>query len=199
MTAQTLGARGDGAAATASSTAAEPHRVPWALPRRTGPYLTGTAGGKRLVGVDAARGLALVGMIAAHVGMTTCGLTSVPGLLSQAHRRAAALFAVIAGMSLGIMSGRTEPHSGDRLVRTRLRLPARSAMLLVLGAALVVLDSPVSVILGYYAAWLALAIPFLRWRPRRLLVLAAATAVLGPVIGAVLPWALGVAGMAPTR
>lgn len=50
-------------------------------------------------------------------------------------------------------------------MRTRLRILVRCALLLVLGTCLAVLGPPVGVILGYYAAWLALALPFLAWRP----------------------------------
>ena len=170
-------------------------RYGWPLPRRRGAYLTGTVGPDRLGGLDAARGLALLGMMAAHVGFTTCGLTSLSGVLNQAHGRSAVLFAVIAGFSLGIMSGRTRPHTGEDLVRTRLRILVRCALLLVLGTCLAVLGPPVGVILGYYAAWLALALPFLGWRPRSLLVLAAVTAAVGPVIKIGLPVVLDSLGM----
>ena len=113
----------------------------------------------------------------------------------QAHGRAAVLFSVIAGFSLGIMSGRTTAHTGEQLVRTRLRLLVRSALLLVLGAALSTLATMVAIILGYYAAWLALAIPVLTWRARRLFVLAGLTAAIGPVLVQGAPWALGRAGL----
>lgn len=170
-------------------------RYGWPLPRRRGAYLTGTAGPDRLGGLDAARGLALLGMMAAHVGFTTCGLTSLSGVLNQAHGRSAVLFAVIAGFSLGIMSGRTRPHTGEALVRTRLRILVRCALLLVLGTCLAVLGPPVGVILGYYATWLALALPFLAWRPQSLFVLAAVTAAVGPVIKIGLPVVLDSLGM----
>ena len=170
-------------------------RSGWPRPRRRGAYLTGTAGPDRLGGLDAARGLALLGMMAAHVGFTTCGLTSLSGVLNQAHGRSAVLFAVIAGFSLGIMSGRTRPHTGEALVRTRLRILVRCALLLVLGTCLAVLGPPVGVILGYYAAWLALALPFLAWRPRSLFVLAAVTAAVGPMIKIGLPVVLDSLGM----
>lgn len=190
------------AAAAASAPAAPSPAAPtdgsrysWRLPRRRGAYLTGTAGADRLVGLDAARGAALIGMMAAHVGLTTCGLTSVPGLLNQAHGRSAVLFSVIAGFSLGIMSGRTAPHAGERLVRTRLRLLVRSALLLVLGAVLSTFGTMVAIILGYYAAWLALAVPVLTWRARRLFALAGLTAVIGPALVRGVPWALGRAGL----
>ena len=178
-----------------SSAHSDALRYGWILPRRRGAYLTGTAGPNRLGGLDAARGLALLGMMAAHVGFTTCGLTSLSGVLDQAHGRSAVLFAVIAGFSLGIMSGRTKPHTGEALVRTRLRILARSALLLVLAAGLDFLGPPVGAILGYYAAWLALALPFLRWRPRNLFLLAAGVAVAGPFIRLGLPEVLNLVGM----
>ena len=187
-------AAGAGAAPSPAATT-DRSRFSWRLPRRRGAYLTGTAGAGRMVGLDAARGAALIGMMAAHVGLTTCGLTSVPGLLNQAHGRAAVLFSVIAGFSLGIMSGRTAPHTGEQLVRTRLRLLVRSALLLVLGAVLSTFGTMVAIILGYYAAWLALAIPVLTWRARRLFVLAGLTAAIGPVLVQGAPWALGRAGL----
>lgn len=172
-----------------------PPRSPWALPRALGPYLTGTAGAARMSGIDAARGLALLGMIVAHIGTTSCGLTSAEGLASLAHGRSSVLFAVIAGFSLGIMSGRTRPHTGRRLVDTRLRVLVRCALLLVLGALCTLLDTPVAIILGFYAAWLALALPLLRLAPRSLLALAAATALTGPVLIIVLPQALADLGL----
>ncbi|CAM2802948.1 heparan-alpha-glucosaminide N-acetyltransferase domain-containing protein [Actinomyces slackii] len=172
-------------AALPSAPAADP--ASWRLPLRRGPYLTGTTGPNRLIGLDAARGLALLGMIVAHVGATSCGLTSLEGILALSHGRSSVLFAVIAGFSLGIITGRLEPHRGDRLVRTRLRVLVRSGLLLALGAAMASLGTPVAVILGFYAAWLSLALPFVHLGPRRLLALAAATAVLGPLaVGALI-------------
>ncbi|WP_127841628.1 heparan-alpha-glucosaminide N-acetyltransferase domain-containing protein [Actinomyces wuliandei] len=159
----------------------------WRLPRRQGAYLTGTAGPNRLTGLDAARGLALIGMMAAHAAFTTCGLTTLPGLLNQSHGRSSILFATIAGFSLGLMSGGRNPHRGERLVRTRLRLMVRSAMLLVLAAVMSWLGTPVAIILGFYAAWLVLGIPFLRVRPSRLFLLAGACALTGGVVSVGLP------------
>lgn len=189
----------DAAAARAEARAAEREKVrySWWLPRRMGTYLTGTAGPGRIGGLDAARGLALVGMMAVHMAYTTCGLTALPGLLHQAGGRASILFAVIAGFSLGIMSGGRAPHRGEALVRTRLRILVRSALLLIAGALLAVLGTPVAVILGFYAAWLALALPFLRWRPRNLFILAGAAALFGQAVVLALPPLLTSAGMNP--
>jgi uncharacterized membrane protein len=66
---------------------------------------------KRVVGVDVARALALVGMMATHI---------LPGLeqgqVSFSHQlaagRASALFAVLAGVSLVLVAGRRTPIHG---------------------------------------------------------------------------------------
>ena len=55
----------------------------------------------RLFGLDAARGLALLGMFAAHT-LATTGETVVDG-------RSAILFATVAGASLGLITGGATP------------------------------------------------------------------------------------------
>lgn len=164
-----------------------PSDLRWRIPLRSGPYLHGATGPSRLVGLDAARGLAVLGMFVAHIGITSYGFTSVEGWLSLAHGRPSVLFAVIAGFSLGLITGRETPHSGDRLVHTRLRLLVRSALLLAIAAVLYAVQTNVSIILGYYATWFALALPFLRWRPRHLFVLAGATLLVGSLVVLYLP------------
>ena len=79
-----------------------------------------------LVGIDVARTVALVGMIATHVldGRTTTGeLTTVQWL---AGGRASALFAVLAGISIALMSGGAQPVRGR--TRTVLGLAARAVL-----------------------------------------------------------------------
>lgn len=170
----------------------------WWLPRRRGSYLDGaTSAGSRLVGIDAARGLAVLGMMVAHVGVTTSGIDTLEGWLAFAHGRSSILFAVIAGFSLGLLSGGTRPHTGERLVHSRLRILVRSALLLALPALLQLLGTPVAIIIGFYAVWFALALPVLHWTPRRLFILAAATAVIGGVAVTYLPWLLSSLGLDP--
>ncbi|WP_159626057.1 heparan-alpha-glucosaminide N-acetyltransferase domain-containing protein [Actinomyces sp. zg296] len=185
---------------TSTSAAAPPGPAPdpasWRLRLRRGPYLTGTAGKARLIGLDAARGVALFGMAAAHVGVTSCGLDTLPGWLNLAHGRSAVLFAIIAGFSLGIMSGRETPHTGERLLRTRLRILVRAVLLMAIAGALITFTTGVAIILGYYAAWFAVALPVLHWGARRLLIAAAATAALGPLVLKALPLAMARLGLA---
>nr|NLD41254.1 DUF1624 domain-containing protein [Actinomycetales bacterium] len=169
----------------------------WSLPPRRGGYLEGASGSARLLGIDAARGLALIGMMVAHVGITTEDFSPAGGLagwLGLAHGRSSILFALVAGFSLGILSGRTVPHSGQRLVHTRLRILVRAAILLGAGALLELLGTPIYVILGYYATWFVLALLVLTWPVRRILLLAVGVAAIGPVLHHLLPAVLVMAG-----
>ncbi|MGN8051286.1 heparan-alpha-glucosaminide N-acetyltransferase domain-containing protein [Curtobacterium sp. 22159] len=137
----------------------------------------------RSQGVDVARALALVGMMATHVG----GIADQvdwpdPGTWAAvAHGRSSSLFAVLAGVSIGLTSGRTSPPGPPVIGRVRGRLAVRAAVVIAIGLLLMALDTPVYVILPTYGVLFLLAIPVLRVRSGRLLVLAAACAVLSPV------------------
>ncbi|WP_225753815.1 heparan-alpha-glucosaminide N-acetyltransferase domain-containing protein [Actinotalea sp. Marseille-Q4924] len=155
---------------------------------RTGPR---TAAGARLAGVDATRGLAVLGMFAAHVGAGGPDFWSGDGWLQVADGRSAATFALLAGLSAALLSGGPTPPTGQLLRYARVRILARAAMLLPLGAFLVLLRTPVAVILPAYAVMFALLTPFLRVPPRWLLAVAAAVAVVGPAVALA---ARGVAG-----
>ncbi|WP_168800598.1 heparan-alpha-glucosaminide N-acetyltransferase domain-containing protein [Cellulomonas telluris] len=138
---------------------------------------------RRIVGVDTARGLAVLGMVAAHVGPDDTWRTVPPGGFAQlADGRPSALFVVLAGVGLALLSGGDRPVTGTRLVQARLRILVRAALLVVLGAALVQLGTPVVVILVVYGGMFAAGTLALRW-PRPVLVAAsAAVALLGPLL-----------------
>jgi uncharacterized membrane protein YeiB len=133
-----------------------------------------------VTGVDVARGIAVLGMFTAHVGVTDSGAGSVGLWLGLAYGRSSILFALVAGVSIALVTGRQRPLDGDALVRARTRLLVRAALLLALVALLDLLDTRVLLILGFYAAYFVLALPFLRWAPRRLLGAAAVVTVVGP-------------------
>ncbi|MFS0703327.1 heparan-alpha-glucosaminide N-acetyltransferase domain-containing protein [Cellulomonas sp. 179-A 9B4 NHS] len=141
---------------------------------------------RRIVGLDTARGLAVLGMVAAHVGPDDTWRTVPPGGFAQlADGRPSALFVVLAGVGLALLSGGDRPVVGTRLVQARLRVLVRAALLVVLGAALVELGTPVVVILVVYGGMFAAGTLALRW-PRPVVVAAAvAVALLGPVVR---PW-----------
>ena len=131
------------------------------------------------MGVDTARGLAVLGMMTAHVGPDDTWRTVPPGGWSQlADGRPSALFVLLAGVGLALLSGGAEPVDGTRLVQARLRILVRAVLLVVLGTALVLLDTPVVVILVVYAALFVAGVAVLRW-PRWALVAAAGVLAVG--------------------
>ncbi|TQM75321.1 acyltransferase family protein [Thermopolyspora flexuosa] len=141
------------------------------------------AGTGRLLGVDLARALAIYGMFAVHVGPSP---DSVEGLartlLTFAHGRSAALFALLAGVSLVLMSGR-EPIGRDATGRrVRVRVAVRALILLVFGTALTLIHSTIWVVVPYYGLFFLLALPALGLAAPALVTLAALSALGGPVV-----------------
>ncbi|SKC65907.1 heparan-alpha-glucosaminide N-acetyltransferase domain-containing protein [Krasilnikoviella flava] len=149
----------------------------------------------RVPGVDVARGIAVLGMFTAHVGVTTPDAGPAWWLLELSHGHSSILFALVAGISVAIVSGGPRLLDGDPLRRARLRLLVRAALLLVLVALLDLLGTRVALILGFYACYFVLALPFLRWRPPRLLALAAVVALVGPLLAYWGPEALARGGL----
>ncbi len=136
----------------------------------------------RVVGLDVARAFAVLGMFGAHVGLSEDLSWSPSSWAAVVHGRPAALFAVLAGVSIGLLSGGRRPLTGDGLVRARVRIMVRAAWVFLIGGLLELLGTDVAVILGYYAVLFVLALPFLRWSPGRLLLLAAGLAVAAPPV-----------------
>jgi uncharacterized membrane protein len=138
----------------------------------------------RLLGVDAARGVALLGMMSVHVlpALTADGDFSASRLIASG--RSAALFAVLAGVSLALATARhTAPAPSRRhWLASGLSTAVRALVILAVGLFLGTLDSGVAVILTYYGLLFLLAIPFLGLPARALLPLAAVWAVVTPVI-----------------
>lgn len=137
---------------------------------------------RRIEGVDAARGLALVGMMAIHVlpGWNDDFEPTFSWLVFAG--RGAALFALLAGVSLAFMSGGQYPPSGKYLKAARLGLGVRAVLISVIGLLLGYLVINAQVILVYYGVMFLLALPLLRLRPRTLLLLSAGIALTAPVL-----------------
>lgn len=66
----------------------------------------------RLIGIDLARGLAVFGMYAAHVGPDPSAGGPLGFVLELARGRSSALFALLAGFSLVLITGRPHPGPG---------------------------------------------------------------------------------------
>ncbi len=137
---------------------------------------------RRLVGVDATRGLALLGMMAVHVlpavapdgGATTAHLI--------AGGRSAATFAVLAGVGLALLTGGTQPPGGRSYAGAAAGLVVRALAIAAVGLYLGSADSGLAVILAYYAVLFLLAIPLLPMRAGPLMAIGLAVAVLVPVL-----------------
>ncbi len=137
----------------------------------------------RILGLDIARGIALIGMIATHVLPASHTATGEPTLQwSLFAGNASALFALLAGISLALMTGGTRPHTGRHWARSATALIVRALlMFFVFGLAVNLLPVPVYNILPYYALLFLLAIPLTLLRPLQLLAASLVFAILGPL------------------
>ncbi len=150
----------------------------WRVKSDTAPYAR-EAGvvrwGTRLVGVDAARGVALLGVMAIHVLPATGadGTVLVSERVAAGH--SAAAFALLAGVGLALWS-RAHPRPEERSIA----LAIRALAIGVIGSLLFLVDTGVDVILPAYAMLFALAIPLLWLSGRTLLTLAVILAVAVP-------------------
>ncbi|MFF0548710.1 DUF418 domain-containing protein [Streptomyces sp. NPDC004311] len=143
---------------------------------------TRAAGGGRLAGVDAVRGIAVLGMFAVHVG---------PGpqpegagyLLVAADGRAPALFTLLAGYSIVLAQRGVDPALQPTGWAARWRpLLIRSALLAVLGLCLASLWPGILVILAFFAVYFLAAEPFARLSAPVLAAVAGLSVAAGPVL-----------------
>jgi uncharacterized membrane protein len=135
---------------------------------------------RRVVGVDVARALALLGMMATHMLPGRIGF-DVPWPQQLACGRASALFAVLAGVSVALVSGRERPVRGRQRDAAGMRLAVRALLIGVVGLGLGTLDSGIAVILTYYAVLFVIGLPFLGLGAGRLAALAAGWVLAAPV------------------
>ena len=137
----------------------------------------------RIVGVDVARGLAVLGMFAAHLAHTEDFDWAQPaGWADLVNGRSSILFALLAGVSLAIMSGGERPVGGAELRRARSRILMRALVLFGLGLILTLPPTNVAVILHYYAVCFVLALPWLRVPARVLIPVALLIGVIVPLL-----------------
>jgi uncharacterized membrane protein len=142
----------------------------------------------RLVGIDAARGIALIGMIAVHNIAATDhdGVESLAWALSAG--KSAALFALLAGVGVGFASGGRRRPRGRAWTAHAASLLVRAVIIGSVGLALgyLVPTDYAGVILPYYAVLFLLAIPLLSLSVPALAALAAVITLEMPVLSHVL-------------
>ncbi|MCE7001538.1 heparan-alpha-glucosaminide N-acetyltransferase domain-containing protein [Kibdelosporangium philippinense] len=135
---------------------------------------------KRIAGIDLARGLAVFGMFAVHVGPDPARTSGLLGDVMQAtHGRSSVLFATLAGLSLALITGRQQPNVTSR---DYFKIAIRAVILIALGTYLTLLGTNIAVILAYYGTFFVLAMPFLRLRASWLFGIAGALALIGPFV-----------------
>jgi len=132
----------------------------------------------RVVGVDIARGLAILGMFIAHAAPRV----NEAELLVDG--RSSILFATLAGISLGLMTGAERPPvrglRSDRVVSVALR----AIFIFLIGVVLSSFTSDVAVILDYYGIMFLLLTPVLFFPRWALATLGLGLLVLAPLLGA---------------
>ncbi|MDQ0664998.1 putative membrane protein [Arthrobacter ulcerisalmonis] len=147
----------------------------------------------RLRGIDAARGLALLGMMATHLLPTFESNASLTptwiGLTFSG--RAAALFAVLAGVGLALSTGKNKPLEGEELSAARRGVALRALVIAAVGLTLGGLEVNVAIILVHYAVLFLCVLPFLGLDVKRLCAWAAGWILGSPVLAYLLrPWLL---------
>ncbi|WP_051470744.1 heparan-alpha-glucosaminide N-acetyltransferase domain-containing protein [Arthrobacter sp. 35/47] len=150
--------------------------------------ITQTAG--RLSGIDAARGIALFGMMSTHVfPLYVDGTAEASWIGSVFSGRSSALFALVAGIGLALLSGGARMHDTAGLSRDRRGIAARAVVIAMVGLMLGGLETNIAVILFHYGILFLMALPFLGMPVRRLAWWAAGWTLLSPVAAFLLrPW-----------
>lgn len=138
----------------------------------------------RIVGLDVARALAVLGMYYSHVGPWSMseGLTWQSFLMDLPHGRSSALFATLAGLSLVLIAGGHRPKTGRPLRQAVVKIAVRAVLLLALGTWLTAMGTSIVVILAFYGLYFLLALPFIKLRARTLAILAVVFGIGGPML-----------------
>ncbi|WP_426998835.1 heparan-alpha-glucosaminide N-acetyltransferase domain-containing protein [Pseudarthrobacter sp. N5] len=145
----------------------------------------------RLCGIDAARGLALLGMMATHLLPTfESDARLTPTWIGLTFSgRAAALFAVLAGIGLALSTGRQAPLEGSSLWAARRGIALRALVIAAVGLMIGGLEVNVAVILANYAALFLCVLPFIGLRLKPLCAWAGGWILGSPVLAYLLrPW-----------
>ena len=163
--------------------------------------LRGSVQSPRLPGIDVARALAIFGMIAAHVasGPSSFSIMDLSTYSALVHGRPAVLFALLAGLSISLMTGRGErPASVNYAQGTRLKLIGRALAIFLIGLLLEQLGTGIAVILTFYGVLYFVALPFVWARTRTLVITAICLGLIGPPLLAVIQYLLPKGNVSPT-
>ena len=153
--------------------------------------LTASVQPPRLPGIDVARALAIFGMVAAHVasGPPAVDITHPSTYPALVHGRPSILFALLAGVSLSLMTGRgTRPATPDAARITRLQLIGRALAIFFVGLLLELLGTGIAVILTFYGVLYFVSLPFVWAKTRTLVATGLTLGLVGPSVLAVIDY-----------
>ncbi|WP_299165325.1 heparan-alpha-glucosaminide N-acetyltransferase domain-containing protein [uncultured Arthrobacter sp.] len=144
----------------------------------------------RLSGIDAARGIALFGMMSTHVfPLYVEGTAEASWIGATFSGRSSALFALVAGIGLALLTGGSRMHDRPGISRDRRGIAARAVVIAMVGLMLGGLETNIAVILFHYGILFLMALPFVGMPLRRLCWWAAGWTLLSPVAAFLLrPW-----------
>lgn len=152
------------------------------------PSVTARGSAGRVVALDIARGIAILGMFFAHASPVTADSNVGLKAIATAAQVTAPLFVMLAGLSVGLMSGGASPCPRGSRRGTRLQLLRRGLLLILLGLALWQLDSPIAVVLDYIGVTVLVLVPMLFLHRSVLAVAAGVAVVISPIIH---QWSVG--------
>lgn len=119
-----------------------------ALPHPAPPQVRAGAKETRIGGVDMARALAILGMVAVHFGPYSPDTSTLLGWIYRStYGRASVLFVLLAGVGVALLF-RARPAD-----QARIQIAWRVIVFFPLGVALQALPTPVAVILQFYAMY----------------------------------------------
>ncbi len=141
---------------------------------------------QRIEGLDLARGVALVGMLAVHVFPTFDGDGSASLATQIASGRSSAVFATMAGVGLALVTGGRNPVSGKEMNRSAVAIAVRAGLIGLLGLLMGYVTAfghlDVYIILPSYAMMFLLVLPALRLRPTALFAVAGVVGLAAPLL-----------------
>lgn len=141
-----------------------------------------TTPARRLTGIDAARGVALFGMMSTHIfPLYVPGTVEASTTALLFSGRASGLFAVVAGIGLALLTGGRSPHRDRLLSADRTGIAVRAVIISLIGLVLGGVETNIAIILFHYGVLFLLALPFLGLRIGALAAWAAGWLLLAPV------------------
>lgn len=147
---------------------------------------------QRIIGIDVARALAIIGMIIVNFKMVfgQHGDSWLQSFSSVLDGKAAATFVVLAGVGLAFMTNKAVKNNDERLLKTsKLRIFKRALFLFVIGLSYIFIWP--ADILHFYGIYMLIALLFIFGKPTTILRLALLLIFIYPILMYVFTYDIG--------